>query len=204
MSWSHNEILTYSANTNLTGEIVLPTGVNTQTINIPNATEFKVWSNIWIGLNSAVVSAADSFETVVGELAWTSALPTYEYDTNTNKISAINGSALAGGGEVSHDNTLSGNGTVDSPLGVTSGYIQMLSVKQPFTANAQNYVATASVPDGYEFLCWVNMCTNGFSQVFYPLAPTSSICTWWLGGSNSTPGAGDSVDSRYLVVRKAQ
>ena len=96
MSWSHNEILTYSANTNLTGEIVLPTGVNTQTIAIPNATEFKVWSNIWIGLNSATVSAADQFETVVGELAWTSALPTYEYDI-TNKISAINGSALAGG-----------------------------------------------------------------------------------------------------------
>ena len=98
MSWSRNEILTYSANTDLTGEIVLPTGVNTQTINIPNATEFKVWSNIWIGLNSAVVSAADQFETTVGELAWASALPTYEYD-NTNKISAINGSALAGGSD---------------------------------------------------------------------------------------------------------
>ena len=100
MSWSHNEVLTYSANTNLTGEIVLPTGVNTQTINIPNATEFKVWSNIWIGLNSAVVSAADQFETTLGELAWASALPTYEYDTSTNKISAINGSALGGGGEI--------------------------------------------------------------------------------------------------------
>ena len=105
--------------------------------------------------------------------------------------------------EVSHDNTLSGNGTVDSPLGVSSGYIQMLYVRQPFTANNQNYVATASVPDGYEFLCWVNTCTNGFSQVFYPLEPTSSICTWWLGGSNSIPGAGNSVDSRYLVIKKA-
>ena len=99
MSWSNGEVLTYSANTDLTGEIVLPTGVNTQTINIPNATEFKVWSNIWIGLNSATVSAADQFETTVGELAWASALPTYEYD-NTNKISAINGSAICGGGGV--------------------------------------------------------------------------------------------------------
>ena len=97
--WTDSEILTYSANTNLTGEIVLPTGVNTQTINIPNATEFKVWSNRWIGLENATVSAADQFETIVGELAWASALPTYEYDT-TNKISAINGSALAGGSEV--------------------------------------------------------------------------------------------------------
>ena len=105
--------------------------------------------------------------------------------------------------EISHDNTLSGNGTVDSPLGVTSGYIQMLSVNQPFTANSQNYVSTASVPDGYEFLCWVNMCTNGFSEIFYPLSPTTTACTWWLGGSNSKPSAGNSVDSRYLVIKKA-
>ena len=117
---------------------------------------------------------------------------------------AQNNYILATQKEVSHDNTLSGNGTVDSPLGVDSEYIKMLSVNQPFTVNSQNYVSTASVPDGYEFLCWVNMCTNGFSQVFYPLAPTSSICTWWLGGSNSTPVEGNSVDSRYLVVKKHQ
>ena len=117
---------------------------------------------------------------------------------------AQNNYILATQQEVSHDNTLSGNGTVDSPLGVDSEYIKMLSVNQPFTVNSQNYISTASVPDGYEFLCWVNMCTNGFSQVFYPLAPTSSICTWWLGGSNSTPVEGNSVDSRYLVVKKHQ
>ena len=50
-------------------------------------------------INSITVSAADQFETVFGELAWASALPTYEYDT-TNKISAINGSALAGGSDI--------------------------------------------------------------------------------------------------------
>lgn len=116
MSWSNNEILTYSANTNLTGEIVLPTGVNTQTINIPNATEFKVWSNIWIGLNSATVSAADQFETVVGELAWTSALPTYEYDTNTNKISAINGSALAGGNTEVESYVVTNSASIDDTV----------------------------------------------------------------------------------------
>ena len=105
--------------------------------------------------------------------------------------------------EVSHDNTLSGNGTVDSPLGVVPGYIQMLSVEQPFTAKAQNYISTASVPDGYDFLCWVNMCTIGFSQIFYPIEPTTTACTWWLGGSNTVPGNGDKVESRYLVIKKA-
>ena len=101
IAWSNSATITYSANTNLTGEIVVPNSANfkIQTINIPNATEFKVWATDWFGINSAVVSAADQFETVVGELAWASALPTYEYD-NTSKISAINGSALAGGGDV--------------------------------------------------------------------------------------------------------
>ena len=95
MSWSHGEVLTYSANTDLTGEIVLPMNpTSTQTINIPNATEFKVSSNNWIVIDNVVVSAADAFETTVGELAWASALPTYEYDS-TNKISSINGSAIA-------------------------------------------------------------------------------------------------------------
>lgn len=106
--------------------------------------------------------------------------------------------------EVSHDNTLSGNGTVDSPLGVAGEYIKMLSVTQPFTAAAQKYVSTASVPDGYNFLCWVNMATIGFSQAFYPLNATETICTWWLGGLNSRPGAGCAVESRYLVIKKAQ
>ena len=94
------ETLTYSANTDLTGKIVLPkSGPLKPTINIPNATEFKVWADKWIYIYRINVSAADTFETVVGELAWASALPTYEYD-NTNKISAINGSALAGGSDI--------------------------------------------------------------------------------------------------------
>jgi hypothetical protein len=119
------------------------------------------------------------------------------------ELMEIGGFITEGAEIVNHDNTLSGNGTVDSPLGVVSEYIKMLSVKQPLTAVVNNYVSTASVPDGYEFLCWVNMGTNGFSQVFYPEQPTSTTCTWWLGGSFVNPGAGDSVDSRYLVIKKA-
>lgn len=74
----------------------------------------------------------------IAKLAFKDEIPTYEYDS-TNKISAINGSALAGGGEiVNHDNTLSGNGTVDSPLGV------ILSATND--ANVNNIVVTASLP----------------------------------------------------------
>jgi len=91
---STNTIITYSANTNLTGEFtVTSVGEIPFSVSVPNATALNVWANDWIQIKNNVASAADSFETVVGELAWASALPTYEYD-NTNKISAINGSAL--------------------------------------------------------------------------------------------------------------
>ena len=96
-----------------------------------------------------------------------------------------------------------GDGTTQNPLRVDNEYIKLLSVNQPLTAVVNNYVSTASVPVGYEFLCWVNMGSNGFSQIFYPEQPTSATCTWWLGGSFVNPGTGDSVDSRYLVVKKA-
>ena len=54
----------------------------------------RFWSNKWVSLTANAASAAETFETTVGELAWASALPTYQYDSS-NKISAINGSALA-------------------------------------------------------------------------------------------------------------
>ena len=116
---------------------------------------------------------------------------------------AQNNYILATQQEVSHDSSLSGNGTVDSPLGVVPGYIQMLSVQQPFTANADNYTATASVPNGYKFLCWVNMKTNGFSQIFYPISPAHETTVWWKGGQMNTPGDGNTVESFYLVVRQS-
>lgn len=138
------------------------------------------------------------------------------YDTVTALSSFVeSNSANWGGGssptggeapvvtEVSHDNTLSGNGTVESPLGIANGYIMFLSVNQPYTADDHYYESTALVPNGYEFLCWVNMCTNGFSQIFYPIDPYSTTCTWWLGGSMTNPHPDDTVDSRYLVIKKA-
>ena len=112
---------TYSADTGVTGQISLPNEGETS-IEVPtNSTSIVIGTESWSNINlNFTVSAADYYE--IGELAWASAIPTYEYDS-TNKISAINGSAIAGGNtEVSHDNTLSGNGTVDSPLGVVPGY----------------------------------------------------------------------------------
>ena len=95
----NNTTVTYSANTNLTGEVtVTSVGRIPFSVSVPNATELNVWANDWVQIMNNVASAADTFETVVGELAWASALPTYEYD-GSNKISAINGSAIAAGDE---------------------------------------------------------------------------------------------------------
>lgn len=112
--------LTYSADTSVTGQIILPDSGETS-IEVPtDATSIVIGNENWSNMNyNFTVSAADYYE--IGELAWASAIPTYEYDS-TNKISAINSSALATQQEVSHDNTLSGNGTVESPLGVVPGY----------------------------------------------------------------------------------
>ena len=104
--------------------------------------------------------------------------------------------------EVSHDNTLSGNGTEQSPLGVDSQYMKLLEVSQPFTTNADNYTASATIPEGYKFLCWVNMRTNGFSQIFYPVQPTTTPGIWWKGGSLNTPSSSSSVTSTYLVIKE--
>lgn len=84
--------LTYSANTNVTGTITVLAGGQVS-VEIPSgATSIVIGNEDWstTGYNFTV-SAENYYE--IGELAWASALPTYQYDS-TNKISAINGSAL--------------------------------------------------------------------------------------------------------------
>lgn len=89
---------TYSADTGVTGQIAIPDSGETS-IEVPtNSTSIVIGNENWGNMNyNFTVSAADYYE--IGELAWASAIPTYEYDS-TNKISAINGSALACGGDV--------------------------------------------------------------------------------------------------------
>lgn len=67
------------------------------TFDLPNATSFTA-TYPWVANLHYTASASYEEEGGgVAELAWASALPTYEYDGD-GKISAIDGSALAGGG----------------------------------------------------------------------------------------------------------
>ena len=67
-------------------------------LGVPNATTVSLYGSWYRDmLGSASASAADYLAPgSIAELAWASALPTYSYDSE-DKISAINGSAIAGG-----------------------------------------------------------------------------------------------------------
>lgn len=83
------------------GDWVKGTSPETITAQIPNATAVDIWvDNAWIQVGTVTASAATKESGGgVAELAWASALPTYSYDAE-DKISAINGSAIAGGAGV--------------------------------------------------------------------------------------------------------
>lgn len=67
------------------------------TAQLPNAASYSLTTNGWVTLYAITASAiTQEVGGGVGELAWASALPTYSYDAE-DKISAINGSAIAGG-----------------------------------------------------------------------------------------------------------
>lgn len=86
---------TYSSNTNVTGEITIPSfQTSSVVLQLPNATAIQFAATVGpFGFSNTEVTAASSFQ--VKELAWKSDLPTYSYNSN-NKLSAINGSALVG------------------------------------------------------------------------------------------------------------
>ena len=89
-----SDVLTYSSNTNVTGEISIPSFQTSSVIlQLPNATAIQFSANHAYMLGGSQASAASSFQ--VKELAWKSDLPTYTYNSN-KKLSAINGSALVG------------------------------------------------------------------------------------------------------------
>ena len=94
MNHGNSDNLTYSSNTNVTGVITAaqwtPTNVS---LSIPNATAIQFSADHGYDLQNIQVSASSSIQ--VKELAWKTDLPTYSYNSS-NKLSAINGSALVG------------------------------------------------------------------------------------------------------------
>ncbi len=82
----------------ITATALAGTGYADVVLDVPNATTVSLYGSDYRNMHgSASASAADYLAPgSIGELAWASALPTYSYDAE-DKISGINGSAIAGG-----------------------------------------------------------------------------------------------------------
>lgn len=102
------------------------------TFDMPGATVFDVTSEAWVDSIGYTASAlASEVGGGIGELAWASALPTYQYDAE-DKISSINGSAIAGGG---------GGGGIDS---ATVSAIASSYAESAVSSVSGNYYTTAN------------------------------------------------------------
>lgn len=99
LGWASYDPTTISAIYNgVTSTSTADTGLATAVVNVPNATSVRVCGSVYRSVSNSASASAESGTSIggVAELAWASALPTYEYDAE-DKISAINGSAIAGG-----------------------------------------------------------------------------------------------------------
>ena len=133
-------LVLWSSDNGIKGSQAKDTAPETITVQFPNATAVDIWSDSWIPVNSVTASAAtQEIGGGVAELAWASALPTYSYDAE-DKISAINGSAIAGGG-----------GGVDSATvsSIASSYaesaVSSVSGNYYTTANESGYALSSDV-----------------------------------------------------------
>ncbi len=114
-------------------------GPATATLKVPNATTARIYTNDYRDVNGVSASALyGTGITGVGELAWASALPTYSYDAE-NKISGINGSAIAGGA-----------GGVDSATvsAIASGYAESAASGKLDSSASSSFYSTGN-PSGF-------------------------------------------------------
>lgn len=135
-------------------------GPATATLKVPNATTARIYTNTYRSVDGVSASALyGTGITGVAELAWASALPTYSYDSE-DKISAINGSAIAGGG-----------GGVDSATvsAIASSYAESaVSSYQPLSGMS-GYASAFSAGEGLEFV------QSGSDQVLQVEAPVDIV-----------------------------
>ena len=84
--------LTYSTNTDVTGTITVPTGGQVSWEVPTDATSIIIGNEDYSRIVYSITASADNYYEV-GELAWASAIPTYE-STDNNLVSAIGSSGL--------------------------------------------------------------------------------------------------------------
>lgn len=92
---------------------------------------------------------------------------------------------------------VNGGGSTGSGLAINTVYAKIVSA----TINRAyaNYVSvTAPSVDGYKFLCWAQVSTNGWVGSVYPSSPLSATCNMWNASTGQT-GTGN-IDCLALYV----
>jgi len=96
------------------------------------------------------------------------------------ELMEIGGFITEGAEIVNHDNTLSGNGTVDSPLGVVPGYNETVLWTQDGTFNAPGKTLTFTEPasafEKLEFRCGVDVQSKECVDLEYH--PGNAVVSW--------------------------
>ena len=100
------------------------------------------------------------------------------------ELMEIGGFITSGAEIVNHDNSLSGNGTVDSPLGVVPGYNETVLFDGSLTGTLPVSATLSEAPSAFEY---VQVHMGGGYKSVYTYEGTSD--TWqifspYVGGSN--------------------
>ena len=70
------------------------------------------------------------------------------------------------------------------PMNVKEIKVAMQSATIP--ANSKMVTVTANVPSGYNFLCWIQIASNGWIGHVYPADPDNITSDIWTSESTST------------------
>ena len=124
---------------------------------------------------------------------------------------AQNNYILATQQEVSHDNTLSGNGTVESPLGVVPGYNETVL----WSGNSEGNITLSERCTNFEKLeltttnneiITIKVAEQNFSLIFCPSSNTNyvffSFVNFTLSGTNITTNVGQVLNAGAFTAEK--
>lgn len=107
---------------------------------------------------------------------------------------AQNNYILATQQEVSHDNSLSGNGTVDSPLGVVPGYNETVLWEGTETLSTNPEITLSELSTNFERIrvygeSWNNWCPKLWGEILMTTRSTgnyqTSLSTSYLGAAGA-------------------
>jgi hypothetical protein len=125
------------------------------------------------------------------------------------ELMEIGGFITEGAEIVNHDNSLSGNGTVDSPLGLNENTLHIkteevvVNVTGTKTSGWGNWACcqlSANIPEGYRFGCWCNIATQGWGGACYAEFPLNAVTNCWNPGRAENITTAAKIRASYILL----